>query len=91
MKPVLNTIAASSAAIALAVGSASAANVSNNSAQQITLVVTENGNRGEVILAVGQTQALCPTGCFITLPGGDRIVLSGGETVTITDGKALIE
>ncbi|MEO1748851.1 MAG: hypothetical protein AAFR27_09595 [Pseudomonadota bacterium] len=70
---------------------ASSATVTNGESEALTLVVTENGERSEVVLAVGQTQSICPSGCFVTLPNGDRVVLSGGETVSISNSRAIIE
>jgi hypothetical protein len=34
---------------------------------------------------------ICASGCFLTLPNGDRIGLAGGETVEIKDGVATIK
>ncbi|MEN0000704.1 MAG: hypothetical protein AAF940_07460 [Pseudomonadota bacterium] len=67
------------------------ASVTNGDADPLTLVITENGERSEVVLAGNQTQSLCATGCFLTLPNGDRVVLSGGETVSISGGRAIID
>ncbi|MEM1378317.1 MAG: hypothetical protein AAGG69_13105 [Pseudomonadota bacterium] len=76
---------------ALAAQTSFAADVSNDDAASITLIVTENGVRSEVVLAAGQSQSICAAGCFLTLPNGDRVVLSGAETVSIANGRALIE
>ncbi|MEO0544106.1 MAG: hypothetical protein AAFY99_09850 [Pseudomonadota bacterium] len=80
-----------SLAAALSVTAGSAASITNGEAEALTLVVTENGERSEVVLDVGQTQSVCPSGCFVTLPSGDRVVLSGGESVSVSNGRAIIE
>ena len=78
-------------AVVLSISSASGASVTNGEAETLTLVITEKGERSEIVLAVGQTQSICPSGCFITLPNGDRVVLSGSETVSVSNGRAIIE
>ena len=70
---------------------ASSATVTNGESEALTLVVTENGERTEDNMTVGQTQSICPSGCFVTLPNGDRVVLSGGESVSISNSHAIIE
>ncbi|MEL6920654.1 MAG: hypothetical protein AAFO77_06460 [Pseudomonadota bacterium] len=87
----LSTVLVLGLGCTLVIGTASAATISNGEAESITLIVTENGERSEVVLAAGQTQAICTAGCFLTLPNGDRVVLSGTETVSIANGRALIE
>ncbi|MDZ7823164.1 MAG: hypothetical protein U5K75_03385 [Ahrensia sp.] len=71
--------------------SAHAASVSNTDNEARTLIVTENGVKNEVVIAVGETVTLCAGGCFITLPNGDRAALSGGEKVEIVGGAAVIK
>ncbi|EHS53043.1 hypothetical protein PDO_1209 [Rhizobium sp. PDO1-076] len=72
-------------------GVAVAASISNSGASSIVLIVVENGNRAEVSLDAGGSDSICPTGCFVTLPNGDRLGLAGGETVDIKDGIATIK
>ncbi|MEO1703270.1 MAG: hypothetical protein AAFR71_14580 [Pseudomonadota bacterium] len=79
------------ASVIVTISAASGASITNGEADALTLVVTEKGERSEVVLAVGQTQSICPSGCFVTLPNGDRVVLSGGESVSISNGRAIIE
>lgn len=75
----------------LAAGLASAASVHNAGPSSVVLVVVEDGNKMEVPLDVGGSETICPAGCFLTLPNGDRIGLAGGETVEIVDGVATVK
>lgn len=75
----------------LVAGQALAASVLNAGASAVTLVVVENGTRTEVLLDAGGEDTICTSGCFLTLPNGDRIGLAGGETVEIRDGVATIK
>jgi hypothetical protein len=54
-------------------------------------VVVEDGNKMEVPVDAGASETICPAGCFLTLPNGDRIGLAGGETVEIVDGIATVK
>jgi hypothetical protein len=67
---------------------AHAATVTNADADVVTLVVTVDGDKRDVAVEAGQTIDICPTGCFLTLPNGDREALAGTETFEIRDGKA---
>jgi hypothetical protein len=71
--------------------SAMAATVTNKDAEAHVLVVVEGGSRMEVAIDAGSTQTICPSGCFVTLPNGDRIGLAGGETVEIEAGAASVK
>lgn len=77
-------------AVSMVAGSAFAASVSNKDAETVILVVTEDGQRTEIPVASGETVQMCASGCFLTLPNGDRAALSGGETVDIVGGSAVI-
>ena len=79
------------AMIAMSVGAAQAATVENMDDKAYTLTVTEGGERSEIGIEAGQTISICPGGCFLTLPDGDRAALSGNETVEITGGRAKIK
>lgn len=68
-----------------------AATVTNKDADTQVLVVVEGGSRMELALEPGATETICPTGCFMTLPNGDRIALNGGEVVEIEGGAASIK
>ena len=54
------------------------------------MVIVEKGNRMDVAIEAGATETLCPAGCFLTLPNGDRIGLEGKEQVDIVGGAATI-
>lgn len=68
-----------------------AATVTNKDAKTQVLVIVEGGSRAEVAIEPGATQTICPSGCFVTLPNGDRVGLAGGETVEIEAGSATIK
>jgi len=81
------------ALVALAVQSsgAFAATIVNKDAQDYSLQITEGGEQSEIGIEAGETISICASGCFITLPNGDRETLSGAETVEIINGKANIK
>lgn len=64
-----------------------AASAVNNDAEVHTIIVTEGGDRSELTVAAGETVEFCPTGCFVTMPDGERHALTGTEVIEITDGK----
>ncbi|PJI42834.1 MAG: hypothetical protein CTR54_10160 [Rhizobium sp.] len=68
-----------------------AASISNAGSNAVVLTVVEDGNRTEVAIDAGASETICPSGCFLTLPNGDRIGLEGGETVEIKDGAATVK
>lgn len=68
-----------------------AASVTNKDGETQVLVIVEGGSRMEVAIEAGATQTICSSGCFVTLPNGDRIGLTGGETVEIEGGAASIK
>lgn len=68
-----------------------AATVTNKDADTQVLVVVEDGSRVEVALEPGATETICASGCFVTLPNGDRIALNGGEDVEIQGGEASVK
>ena len=68
-----------------------AATVTNKDAETQVLVIVEGANRAEVAVEPGATQSICPAGCFVTLPNGDRIGLAGSETVEIEGGAASVK
>ena len=78
--------------IGLAAGAeAGAATIVNNDSQPYQLKITKSGRQSEVGIAPGQLIDACASGCFLTMPNGDRETLSGSETVTIVGGKASIK
>lgn len=79
---------AATALVIAAGGQAFAASVTNFDNQPYTLLVTEGGNQSEIALPAGDTIQFCPSGCFVTMPNGDREVLSGSETIEISGGQA---
>lgn len=68
-----------------------AATVVNKDDSAYVLVVTEGGSRMEIAVEAGMTETICPAGCFVTLPSGDRIALTGGETIEIESGTASVK
>ena len=76
--------------LALAAGAAQAASVTNMDTEAAVLVVTENGEKSEMIVQPAETLDFCLSGCFVTFPNGDRQALTGAETIEIAGGKVLI-
>jgi hypothetical protein len=68
-----------------------AATITNTDPAAVVVVVTEGGNRVEIVVDAGSSETLCASGCFMTTPDGDRIGLDGGETVDIVKGSAVIK
>ncbi len=75
----------------LAAGGAQAASITNTDPASVVLVITEGGNKIQMVLESGASETLCASGCFVTTPDGDRIGLDGGETVDIVKGSAVIK
>jgi len=70
---------------------AHAASITNTDAQPHSLVVTEGGVTSDLVVGPGETVSACQSGCFITMPNGDRETLAGSETVEIVGGKAVLK
>lgn len=70
---------------------AMAASVTNKDADTQVLVIVEDGSRMELAVEPGSTETICSSGCFVTLPNGDRIALTGDETVELEGGSASIK
>lgn len=68
-----------------------AASITNKDGDAIVLMIVEKGSRSELALGAGETQSVCPSGCFVTLPNGDRVGLNGDEAVEISGGSAVIK
>ena len=84
-------IAAAALTVALAPAAlASAASVTNLDDTEHTLIVTEGGNQVELSIGPGETIEICPEGCFVTMPNGDREVLTGTETLSIEASRGRI-
>lgn len=75
----------------LAATAADAASVTNTDPAAVVLVITEGGQRAEVVIDAGASESFCPSGCFMTTPDGDRIGLDGGETIDIVKGSAVVK
>ena len=73
------------------IGGASAASITNTDSQQQVLIVTEAGDKIEMVVEAGATVNFCPTGCFVTMPSGDRETFSGSESIDIVNGAAVIK
>lgn len=71
-------------------GAGFAASAVNLDAAPQTIVVTEGGERNEVVINAGQSEQFCFDGCFVTFPNGDREVLTGAETIEISGGAGHI-
>ena len=82
---------AATALLIAAGGQGFAATATNLDKEPRTLLVTEGGNQTELALAAGETVEFCPTGCFVTLPNGDREALTGSERIEISNGQAKIK
>lgn len=67
-----------------------AATVINHDAVPYTLTVTEAGQQFEVVVSAGDTVEICPAGCFVVMPNGDREALTGSERIEIESGRATI-
>lgn len=67
-------------------GAVLAASAVNKDSEPRTLIVTEGGSRSELTLAPGETVEFCSSGCFVTMPNGDRVALTGNEDVEISGG-----
>ena len=72
------------------IGGAAAASVENKDSQSQVLIVTEDGDKIELVVEVGATVNFCPEGCFVTMPSGDRETLDGSESINIVNGGAVI-
>ena len=71
-------------------GAAAAASVTNGDGEAVMLKVTEGSQQSELAVGPGETIEFCASGCFVTMPNGDREALSGTEKVTISGGKATV-
>ncbi len=87
MKTPVLTLAASLTML----GVCSAASVTNKDGQSHILIVTEGSDKVELVVEAGATSVFCPSGCFVTMPSGDRETLSGDETIEIVNGSAIIK
>jgi hypothetical protein len=77
--------------VSLLAGHAMAASITNSDSEALTLQITEEGVRADMVIEPGETVEVCTAGCFLTLPNGDRTVLEGEEAVEIIGGAVIIE
>ncbi|OJF91957.1 hypothetical protein [Pararhizobium antarcticum] len=77
--------------VLLAIAPAGAATVTNKDADTAILVVVEGESRMEIAVDAGGSESICPAGCFLTTPSGDRIGLQGDENVEIINGSAVVK
>ena len=73
------------------IAGATAASITNKDSQAQVLVITESGDKIDMVIEPGATVSFCPSGCFVTMPSGDRETLAGGETIDIVNGAAVIK
>ena len=69
---------------------ASAATVTNRDDEAHTLTVSEGGEQVELSIGPGESIEICPNGCFVTMPNGDREVLTGSERLEIEASRGKI-
>ena len=72
-------------------GQAHSASAVNHDSEPHTLIVTEGDSKTELAVGAGETVQFCQTGCFVTMPNGDREALSGSEVIEISGGLAKIK
>lgn len=79
------------AAMALLIATpAIAATVTNRDDTTQTLIVTEGGEQVQLSIGPGESIEICPSGCFVTMPNGDREVLTGTERLEIEASRGRI-
>lgn len=67
-----------------------AATVTNRDDTVQTLIVTEGTEQVKLQIGPGESVEICPSGCFVTMPNGDREVLTGPERLEIEAGRGRI-
>ncbi len=87
----MKTYAAVLAPAILWAGAAYAATVTNKDGEAAVLVIVEGESRIEVAIDAGATEVICPGGCFVTAPSGDRVGLQGDETIEIVNGSVVVK
>ncbi|MCA1370023.1 hypothetical protein I6F15_21800 [Bradyrhizobium sp. BRP14] len=75
----------------LMAGVADAATVTNRDEETAVLVIVEGESRMEFAIASGATEMICPSGCFVTAPSGDRVGLQGDEAIEIVNGSVVVK
>lgn len=82
----MNRLGTATLALMAATGGASAASAVNLDKEPRTIVVTEGGTRSEITIGAGESIQFCPSGCFVTMPNGDRAALTEADVLEISDG-----
>lgn len=80
-------------ALAVMLGAAApamAASIINADGEPRTVVVADGAERTEIEIGAGETAEVCPDGCFVTMPNGDREAVKGDETIEISNGVGRI-
>lgn len=72
-------------------GEVLAATINNGEKSAQTIVVTEGTTKRELVVAPGESAEFCASGCFVTLPNGDREALTGSEELTLSGGSVSIK
>lgn len=65
-----------------------AATIKNTDQKTQSLVVTEGSSRRDVSLKADQTVDICPKGCFVTFPNGDRFAIKATDAIDINGNRA---
>lgn len=75
-------------ACAIVANHADSATIKNTDQKTQSLVVTEGAARRDVSLKADQIVDLCPKGCFITFPNGDRFAIKASDSIEINGNRA---
>lgn len=67
-----------------------AATVTNRDDTVQTLIVTEGSEQVKLSIGPGESVEFCLSGCFVTMPNGDREVLTGTERLEIEGNRGRI-
>ena len=65
-----------------------AATIKNTDQKTQSLVVAEGSSRRDVSLKADQSVDICPKGCFVTFPNGDRFAIKATDTIEINGSRA---
>ena len=76
--------------LAVIVGEANAATITNSDAKERVITITKSGVRTEHRISPNASVELCEKGCFALFPSGDMLPLKGDEKVVIQNGSARI-
>ncbi|MGF1622708.1 MAG: hypothetical protein ACFCUR_19105 [Rhodomicrobiaceae bacterium] len=91
MSRTIHAIAIGCAAL-LAIGEASALQLTNRDPAAINLVVTENGASQEMVVKSAEMlDGFCLKGCTIKTPDGEEYEFDGTEVVSIEEGLMFLD